>query len=147
MSWRQDLCMVDLILKIINLGGCHYYCIKCKVVLNILSNCRQPQCQHLQNLMSYENSITLYTRSTSVSSFLAPLSLKSFLLYTSYRASKGPKYIFPTLDSISFLVCSTASATKFKILSSLHASYGASKGPKYMFATSYSISVSCLFYP
>ena len=70
--------MVDLILKIIDLGGCHYYCVKCKVVLNILSNCRQPQCQRLQNLVSHENSITLYTPSTSISGFLAPPSLKSF---------------------------------------------------------------------
>ena len=71
--------MVDLILKIIDLGGgCHYYCIKCKVVLNILSNCHQPQYQCLQNLVSHKNLITLYTPSTSVSGFLGPPSLKSF---------------------------------------------------------------------
>ena len=147
MSWRQNLCMVDLILKMIDLGGCHYYCVKCKVVLNILLNCRQPQCQCLQNLVSHENSIALYTPSTSVSGFLAPPSLKSFLLFTLViECQMVQNTCSPCRTQFPFPVCSTASTTKFKILSSLHASYGASKGPKYMFPTPYSISISGLLY-
>ena len=38
----------------------------------------------------------------------------------------------PRCTQFPFPVCSTASSTKFKILSSLHTSYGASKGPKYV---------------